>query len=61
LYPLTFDQVEGAEIYRAELNGKSRSGHPCTAVMPDNICCVDELIPSNHQITTVELCSIRFI
>jgi hypothetical protein len=53
-----FAQIEQAETGGAELQGKSWSGHPCTARMPDNR---HEMISSNRQVTTVELCFILSI
>ena len=41
---------EEAEIGGAELDDKSRSGRPCTAVKPDNIRRVDEPIRGDGRV-----------
>jgi hypothetical protein len=49
-------QIEEAQTGGAKLHDKLQIRCICTAVMP-HICQVDELISSDHQITTDKLCS----
>ena len=45
--------IKEAETARAALHNKPHSGCMCTAVMPHNIHCTDEVICGNCLITTV--------
>jgi hypothetical protein len=45
------------DMGKADLYDKLQSDHPFTAVMPDNICWIDNLIHSLYCITTDVLCA----